>query len=335
MYINCKTNFSFHYGTYFTEDLVKEAAAAGIAALALTNINNTCDLWDFADFCGKHGVKPIAGAEIKNEDRLEYILLAKNNTGLAAINQFLTQHLSDKTAFPPRPSLEEVYVIYPFGKRPLNTLAADEYVGVQSIDLNKLFGLSVQVYAHKLVAWQPVTFRDKQQYNVHRLLRAIDKNILLSKQDKKDLAGEHETMRPPSLLKEQFREYPDLIANACRLLDNCAVTIDKQTIKTKQVFSEARETDKATLRRLAYDGMQERYGQTNEEARERIAKELQIIDDLGYNAYYLIVHDVIQYANAEGFFMLAAEAAPTHLLPTACESPTLTRWRSDSTSNVF
>ena len=50
MYLNCKTYFSFLYGTYGTEELVKAAAENGVTTMALTNINNTCDMWDFVDW---------------------------------------------------------------------------------------------------------------------------------------------------------------------------------------------------------------------------------------------------------------------------------------------
>ena len=100
MYLNCKTYFSFRYGTFSTEELVKEAVEAGATAIALTNINNTCDLWDFIDFCGQNKIRPIAGTEIRNENDLLYLLLAKNNAGLLYINQFLSHYLQAKTPFP-------------------------------------------------------------------------------------------------------------------------------------------------------------------------------------------------------------------------------------------
>lgn len=55
MYLNCKTYFSFRYGTYGTEELVKTAVALGVQRLALTNINATCDTWDFVRACRKEG----------------------------------------------------------------------------------------------------------------------------------------------------------------------------------------------------------------------------------------------------------------------------------------
>ena len=64
MYLNCKTNFSFRYGTFKTEELVAEAESLGVTTMAITNINNTCDVWDFVDHCNEAGIKPVAGAEI-------------------------------------------------------------------------------------------------------------------------------------------------------------------------------------------------------------------------------------------------------------------------------
>ena|ERR1700744_4639529 len=50
MYLG-KTYFSLKYGTYSTKELVKDAVDAGAATLGLTNINVTCDAWDFVQYC--------------------------------------------------------------------------------------------------------------------------------------------------------------------------------------------------------------------------------------------------------------------------------------------
>src|ERR1700741_145089 len=100
MYINCKTYFSFRYGTLSSQELVKAAVERGAAALALTNINSTCDTWDFVEACREQGIKPITGAEVRNDDKLLYILLAANNDGFGWINEFLSLHLLEKKTFP-------------------------------------------------------------------------------------------------------------------------------------------------------------------------------------------------------------------------------------------
>jgi DNA polymerase-3 subunit alpha len=302
MYLNCKTWFSFRYGTIRTETLVENAARLGIRQLALTNINNTCDIWDFVDYCCRQQIKPIAGTEIRDGSRLLYILLAKNNRGFCAINRFLSEHLGK--SFPARPGLADVYAIYPFGSIPLNELQAGEYIGVQPNEVNKLFGLSVQFHAHRLLIRQPVTFQDEEHYKVHRLLRAIDKNTLLSKQQREDIAAPHETFMTPEKLLEAFRDYPAIIDNTRRLMDDCSIEMDFREHKTKKVFSASRESDRQLLRELALEGLADRYGMENAQAAERVMKELDIIDSMGFDAYFLITWDVVRYAQSRGFFFV-------------------------------
>ena len=100
MYLNCKTFFSLRYGTFTTEELVKQASLLGITSISLTNINNTCDAWDFVGYCEKYKIKPIIGAEIRNEDELLYILIAANNIGVQWINRFLSKYLVSGLDFP-------------------------------------------------------------------------------------------------------------------------------------------------------------------------------------------------------------------------------------------
>ncbi len=304
MYLNCKTYFSFHYGTYGTEELVKHAASLGIDRFALTNINNTCDAWDFVDYCQKNKIEPVLGSEIRNGNDICYILLAKNNKGFEQINRFISEHQKGEKAFPKRPDLQDIYCIYPFGSVSVNELQAHELIGVQVMDINKLFGLSVQIHADKYVIRHPVSFQDTTYYNLHRLLRAVDKNIILSKQNPKDIAAKNETFSTPELLAEAFRAYPSIIENTVNVLENCTIELNFKTDKTKKLFSASKEDDLQLLRKLAFDGIVQRYGSENKIARERVEKELAIIDHMDFTAYFLITWDIIRYSQKRGFFFV-------------------------------
>jgi DNA-directed DNA polymerase III PolC len=304
MYLNCKTYFSFRYGTFGTEELVKGAAELGISQLALTNINNTCDAWDFVDYCRQNQIKPVVGAEIRNGSELCYILLARNNRGFEQINRFISEHLQEEKSFPRRPDLTDIYCIYPFGAVSVNELQSHELIGIQITDINKLFGLSVQFHAHKYVIRHPVSFQNATYYNLHRLLRAIDKNIILSKQDPKDLAGKNEMFLTPAQLFEAFQLYPSIITNTLKLMENCCIGMELHSDKTKKIFSASREDDRQLLRKLAFDGIRQRYGLNNNIARERVEKELAIIDQMGFCAYFLITWDIVRYSQSRGFFFV-------------------------------
>src|SRR5258708_856490 len=215
MYLNCKTFFSFRYGTFSTKELVEVAIEQGVTALALTNINSTCDVWYFIELCMKAGIKPIPGVEVRNGDKLLYLLLAANNKGYTWINEFLSEHLLEKKPFPEASERTSFFdnpvdgfVIWPLLAKPLQELQANERFGVLPWELTKLYSLDCKNHATKFVVQQPVTFRDKKYFNVHRLLRAIDKNVLLSKLPPETCASVAESFISPGELIETFRHYP-------------------------------------------------------------------------------------------------------------------------------
>lgn len=303
MYLNCKTYFSYRYGTFSTEALVQEAEAAGATALALTNINNTADVWDFYELCTAAGIRPVLGCEVRNGDTLLYILLAKNMQGLQCINRMLTRHLQPKIPFPPRPDPDpDLWVIYPLGAVPPQDLGPQELIGVQPGEVGRLYGVDVAGHADRFVVRQPVTFRNKVFYNLHRLLRAIDHNCLISRQQPGQYAAPSEVLLPPGKVLEAFSRYPRLVTNTLQVIDSCRYDIDFGTDKNKKVFSASARDDRVLLEKLALDGLRQRFGKGNPGAEQRVRKELEIIDRLGFNAYFLITWDVIRYARSRGFF---------------------------------
>lgn len=307
MYLNCKTFFSFRYGTFKTEDLVITGKNNGATALALTNINSTCDAWEFIQYCAKYGIKPVIGAEIRNGDELLYILLAANNSGFAWINQFISQHLVTGKPFPAtavEPFFNDTwdgFVIYPHNKKIPSQLLANERIGILPAEVNKLFSVDLKQYGEKFVIRHPVTFQDKTWFNVHRLLRAIDKNLLLSKLPVEATASPAEMFIPTADLVNIFHQYPFLVSNTCQLIDACNIKMDFNAEKNKQTFTGSKEDDRVLLEKLALEGFVFRYG-TNKEAEERLARELRIINEMGFNAFFLITWDIIRYTRSRGFY---------------------------------
>lgn len=309
MYLNCKTYFSFRYGTYSTEELVKTAVERGVTSMALTNINSTCDVWDFVKYCRSEGIKPIAGVEIRNGDELLYILLAANNRGLQWIHEFLSKHLQAKTDFPTtveNPSFFldswDGFIIYPLGSKELKNLKGNEFIGLLPSQINLLHGIDLKLYQDKFVVRQPVSYQNKTYHSLHRLLRAIDKNTLLSKLPLESQGSIDETFIAPSDLLQKFQHYPFIVTNTYRLMDSCSIEMDFHTDKNKKAFGGSVEDDKILLEKLAMDGFNTRYSRKNKIAYERLRKELRIIDELGFNSYFLINWDIIRYAQSRGFY---------------------------------
>ena len=290
---------SLCYGTLPIADLVKKATAMGYTTLPLTDINTTMGVADFVFECQKQGIRPVVGVEFRNGDKLLYVALAKNDAGFAELNRFLTQHNLTKQPYPElAPEWNDVFVIYPFGKRRQNQLKANEYLGVRFSQLTKMFACES---FEKLVAMQPVTFAKEADFELHQCMRAIDGNVLISRLDPKACAAPDEILLPAERLRTTYALYPQLIENAEGILEECEINIDA-SVKSKRCFTGNAYDDRELLRKLAFDGMAYRYGTSNKTAYRRIEKELDIIEQKGFCAYFLIAWEIVQFAMKQGFY---------------------------------
>ncbi|MBT8204625.1 MAG: PHP domain-containing protein, partial [Eudoraea sp.] len=185
MYLNCHTYYSLRYGTFSEIELLQLARENQVTRLALTDINNTSAGLNFVRKAPEYGVSPVLGIDFRNGVVPCFVGLARNNEGYQELNAFLSEHLHEEKPIPPRaPRFSNACVIYPFEevqRQNLDHFLPHEYIGVSLKDLRRLPFSRYGDYRKKLVLLQPVSFRNKRDFNAHRLLRAIDNNVLLSK----------------------------------------------------------------------------------------------------------------------------------------------------------
>ncbi len=286
------------------EKLVAEAQKNNVHALAMTDINNTMGMMDFISECRKANIKPIAGIEFRDAQfHLLYIAIARNNNGFREINDFLTRHNLDKIPLPLRaPRFNDVNVIYPFNNPVSFKPEENEFIGIQPGEINKLVRSRYRYYEQHLIALLPVTFACKEEFELHRHLRAIGKNTLLSKVTSADIASPKEVFLPQDFVSIIYSDYPQIVRNTERLIDACEIRMDFNSVKNKRIFTASRYDDKLLLEKLAFDGMAYRYGSNHKEARKRILHELEVIDKLGFSSYFLITWDIIRYSMSRGFY---------------------------------
>src|SRR5690554_1796625 len=303
MYLNVHSYFSLRYGTLSIDELLTLARSMGVGAMALTDINTTMGIPEFVKKANDAGIKPIAGVEIRNGDQLLFTGLAKNNAGFKELNDYLSWHYLNKKEF----SIEgwpftDVLVVYPFGIKGPQELKEYEFTGIRPSQLNRLVTSGYRKYHDKLLVWQPVTYRDQAGWYLHKSLRAIGNNTLISKLQPGQYATQDETMIPVMQLKKMYESYPRILHNTQKVLDECSIGFDFSTVKNKKTFSQSAYDDKLLLEKLALDGLIYRYGKNNPMAQERVSKELGIINQLGFAAYFLIAWDMVRYSLSRGFY---------------------------------
>ena len=132
-------------------------------------------------------------------------------------------------------------------------------------------------------------------------------DVLICIQNQKTVKDEHRfryngnfSFRSPEDMKESFRFCPEAYENTLKVAEMCNVDI-KFGEHLIPFFDTGEETPEAYLRKLCEAGFEERYGANPPEgAVERLNFELDTIHKMGFDAYFLIVHDFIRYAKESG-----------------------------------
>ncbi|MGB6048910.1 MAG: PHP domain-containing protein, partial [Flavobacteriales bacterium] len=301
MFLNAHSWFSFKYGVMRPEALLEEAWKVGVRTLALTDIHSTAGVPDFVRDAERFGVRPVAGIEFRQGSRLLYIGIAKNNDGFQQLNELLSPHLLDGGILPEEPpEFSDAFFILPFSM-PLRLLKPNERIGIKPTELTRLPFSPWAKRMRDLVALLPVTFRHQRDFNTHRLLRTMAKNTLISLLPAEELARPDECFCSEEEVRNSYRDYPQLVQNAERLLEECSIVFDSSD-KTRKVFGTSVAADRERLHRDTLEGLRYRYPNATPQVIARMEHELDVIERMGFISYFLINQDIVRFARSKGFF---------------------------------
>ena len=306
------THYSFRYGILSERELLEFAQEGGYTTVPLTDINSTSASLNFARLAPKYGIRPVLGLDFRSGGAQQrFVGLARNNEGFQELNDFLSYYLHHDEPFPDRaPAMPHAFIIYPFerfqrGVLKVEKLRGNEFIGVRPQDLIRLRLSPLNRHIDKLVAWPHMTFQGKRHFNMHRLLRAIDQNTLLSKLDPATTGDPRDRFLTRPQLEDAYSEAPQLLANRDSLLEKCRIEFefgDDIPHRNQRTYSGSEEADRRLIRRLCREGLRYRYPNPSDEVLKRMEMELDIIEQKGFLAYFLINWDIVRYARSKGYF---------------------------------
>lgn len=307
MLLNCHTYFSFCYGTFSTKELLTAVYNNGYRTFALTDINNTSAVLDTLRLTEGKPIKPVIGIDFRNGVAQQYVGLAQNNEGYKELNEHLSKHLHSGEDFPSiAPAFNNAYIIYPLVTYKGWALQPNEFLGVSIHDLRQLPFSPYRNLTQKLVALHEVSFETDMHFNMHRLLRSVDTNVLLSKLETSQQAKGTEKIMPKADLEAAYTAYPFIIGNTEALLDSCNMRFDfgKLSNKNLQFYTDNLVNDVHLLRSECLKGLSYRYPEpaAYKEAYSRMEKELDVIGKMKFSSYFLINWDITQYARHKQYY---------------------------------
>ena len=123
------------------------------------------------------------------------------------------------------------------------------------------------------MAWAPVTFLDREGHRTHKLLRCIDRNIVIGKLRPEDHAPEGEVFTPGAT-GAGLCEIPQLLTRAADLLASCETAMTSTFRHNRQTFTGSTRDDLQLLHKLTRTGLVRRYGKGHAAATDRVEREL-------------------------------------------------------------
>lgn len=155
-----------------------------------------------------------------------------------------------------------------------------------------------------LVATNVACFREADDFEAHETRVCIHDSVTLDDQRRVHRHTPEQWLKPQEAMVELFSDLPDAVANTVQIAKRCGVELTLGTYFLPEYPVPEGMTLDEFFRQFSHDGLSDRlkaaesYGQTLDEVayRERLDFEVNVILQMGFPGYFLIVADFIQWA---------------------------------------
>jgi len=153
------------------------------------------------------------------------------------------------------------------------------------------------------------------------ILLAIQTGSLLADPDRMRMDDDTYYLRSPEEMQDLFGHVPGAITNTLKIAERCEVDLNPTGYHLPLFTVPEDNTPKTYLRHLCEVGLEQIYGDRVNDAQiqERLDYELDVIHDMGFDAYFLIVWDLCQHAKARGIWYNARGSAAGSLVAYALD----------------
>jgi DNA polymerase-3 subunit alpha len=157
------------------------------------------------------------------------------------------------------------------------------------IDLAEKMGLG-------LVATNDVHFLEEEDHEAHNCLCAISTSKRADDPDRL-IYPPDVYLKSPAEMRQLFPGADSACDNTLAIAERCNVELDLKTRYAPHFEPPAGRTPEDYLTELCYEGAKVRYGEISDEIKERLDRELKVIESKGFASYFLIVWDFCKFAH--------------------------------------
>jgi len=332
--LHCHSHYSLLDGASAPDVLAGRAAELGLSALAITDHNGLYGVVRFHAACRKVGIRPVIGTEVTLDDASHLVLLARTQEGYHNLCRLLSKaNLAGAKGRPllSLPMLEShveglIALSGCAGGGVPRLLRQGDGRGARALagKLATLFGHEgfwLEIQRHLipgdndlvaalaglaaemglgLVATNDVHYACAAEADLQDALVCIREHLTVDQPHPARRRNAEYALKSPREMAALFSDYPQALANTTLIAARCDVSLDFSHARLPPFPVPDGLTPMEQLRALCMQGLWRRHGQPSKVALDQLAHELGVVERTGLAEYFLIVHDIVRFAKANG-----------------------------------
>lgn len=177
-----------------------------------------------------------------------------------------------------------------------NGIAEQDRANAGLVDLSRDLGIP-------LVATNDVHYIRREDYRMHDVLLCIQTGKTVDDKDRLRFQTEQFYLKSPEEMQAAFRHLPEAIENALAIAERCSFKFEFGKSAVPHFEVPEGYTEETYLRHLCVQGLKKRYGEVTDALTGRLRYELDVIVNMGYAGYFLIVWDFIRFAREKAIYV--------------------------------
>ena len=318
--LHCLSNFSFQRGASSARELFERAKQHGYQALAITDECTLAGIVRAWQAAKEVGLPLVTGSEMQVEGGPKLVLLAEDLAGYQALCRIITAARMRAPKGEYRllredlgAGVEGLLALWV----PDDTAENGEADWLQALFPDRLW-IAVELHREAgdaaklarlqalgqrlglpLVAAGDVHMHARGRRALQDVMTAIRHHVTVAEAGWRLFPNGERHLRPLSALEALYP--PELLEESLRIARRCRFDLGQLRYQYPHELVPEGHTATSWLRQLAEAGLRWRWPEgIPDKARELAEKELALIAELGYESYFLTVHDIVRFARSRG-----------------------------------
>ncbi len=329
--LHCKSNFSFLEGASNPDELVVRAAELGYAGIALTDRESVAGVVRGYTPAKELGLRYLVGTEVHPTDAPPMLLWPTDRAAYGGMCRLLSRGRMRTDKGSCELSWSDIVEqsdgllagLIPHAKHsrlPPGGLRGGSFTRFLRTEFREVFadrgyllcelhrGVDDNEYVKRLhrlslgsdvplVAAGDVHYHTADRMLMHDCVTAIRHGTTIDKVHQDRFANSQRHLRPLEEIAELYRDVPEAIGRTVEIAQRCTFTLDELRYEYPEETAPPGMTLLEHLKRLTWEGATGRWPDgVPAKVIELLRHEMQIIEELHYEAYFLTVWDMVRFA---------------------------------------